>query len=458
MENTKKFTQSRAFPVGKSIFQRIFITSQFYNRNGLANHAAGGAYGFLLSAAPTLLLISIFLLILLRSSPYAIFDLITRELSFLEIIFNEDKVIENIINISASGIAGVFSVISIMWAGRIFALTLQRGLKVTFSGNKKRNPVKENLITLLIQFGVLIFILVLIISSQSAVYILDNLKYLPKTVIDFLSMLRSRIFPFAALGIISYAAYQIIPANPPRHFSALQGALVCVIPYSITSLVLHFIINKTRYNFLYGTLGDLIVLLVSVYFFFIFFYIGAQFAKVTDSLDVLLFSNLLKARNESTEKHKGFFNKLFINPTGSLLKYIRHYNTGDIIINRGDKGNEIFYLLDGKVEVSIRGFFKKSHSDNEPPSGSAKDSRKPAPVLDAGVFFGEMEHLLSGKRTASIRAISDSSVLALPPQLFEDVLNSDTGVDRALINNLTQRLKAANERILNPDSTAPGNF
>jgi len=434
MKKNKKKSKSRIFLLGKSLFQRILITIQFFDKNGLRNHAAGGAYGFLLAAAPTLLLVSILLLTAFRSSPHVISGLIRRDIPFLQIIFDEGWMTENIIRISRSGVAGIFSVISLIWAGRLFALSMLQGLKVIFTGNKTRNPVKENLLILLIQLVVLVFALGLIISSQTALYVYQNIKFLPKISTNIFAILRSRLFPFAALGLISYCAFRVIPANHPRRTSALQGTLLCVIPYGMTSLILQFIIDKTRYNFLYGTLGELIILLVSVYFFFVFFFTGAQFAKVTDTLEILLFSNLLKARKTSAENRMGLWQKLFIIPDGVLKKYLRCYKKGEIIFNKGDSSNDVYYLLDGTVEVIIH------DSPDSEQSGEATS------LLESGVFFGEMGHLLSEKRNATIKAKTAISALVLPPRLFDDALNYDTGIDRAVIDNLTQRLKAANER------------
>ena len=419
--------------MGKSLSQRIFITVQFFDKNGLRNHAAGGAYGFLLAAAPTLLLVSILLLTTFRSSPQAISGLIRRDIPFLEIIFDDNWMTENIIRISRSGVAGIFSVISLIWAGRLFALSMLQGLKVIFTGNKTRNPVKENLLIFFIQLVVLVFAIGLIVSSQTALYVYQSVKFLPNFFINIFVILRSRLFPLAALGLITYCAFRIIPANPPRRTSALWGTLLCVIPYGVVSLVLQFIINKTRYNFLYGTLGELIILLVSVYFFFVFFFVGAQFAKVTDTLEILLFSNLLKARKDSAENRRGLWQKLFVSPDGVMKKYLRRYKKDEIIFNKGDSGNDVYYLLDGTAEVLFHDSEKSAESSS---------------ILESGVFFGEMGHLLSEKRNATVKAKTGISALVLPPRFFDEVLNYDTGIDRAVIENLTQRLKAANERNL----------
>jgi len=423
----KKTLKDRLFNFFNPVFQRVFITIQFFDEKGMANHAAGGAYGFLLSAAPTLLLVVIFIVLAYRSTPYAVTGLIQQDFPFLKIILNEDWINDNISGISRSGIPGIISVASLILAGRVFALSLQRGLKVIFFGKKTRNPIKENVITFLIQLFVPVLALFLIASSQVMLFIFSYLKFFP----DFIfAIFKIHIFPFAALGIMTYCAYRTIPANPPCRLSALRGSLFCTILYSLTFFGLQFIINKTRYNFLYGTLGDLIILLISVYFFFIFFFMGAQYTKVTDSLDVLILSNFLKVQNGSIDKQKILWRKLFTNPDGKLSKYLRFFRKGDTIIRKGDHGNEIFYLLEGKAEV----FFHRT-----------KKAGGYHPVLESGAFFGEMEHLLSDKRTATVIAVTDITVLSLPPFLFDEVLDSDIDINHYVIDNLTKRLKDANE-------------
>ncbi|MCL2880148.1 MAG: YihY/virulence factor BrkB family protein [Treponema sp.] len=425
-----KLNKEKIFRFWKPVFQRMFITIQFFDKKGLANHAAGGAYGFLLSAAPTLLLAAVFLLLAFRSSPQAVSNLIQRDIPFLQIIFNEDWMTRNIIRISRFGIPAIISLLSLIWAGGVFARTVQQGLKVIFTGKKNRNPVQQNLISLLIQFVVLLFAIGLIISSQTALFILNSMNSVPEFINNIFAVLRLHFFPFAVLMFITYSAYRIIPANPPRRISALRGALFCIIPYGITSLLLQFIISKTRYNFLYGALSDVIILMVSVYFFFIFFFLGAQLTKVIDSIDMLLFSNLFSVRREKESTHNGFRKRLFYYPDGPLAKYLRHYTGGEIIIRKGDTGDDTFFLLEGKVRVLF-------HNPGE--------DEKSMPILGAGVFFGEMGHLLSMKRVATIRAITDISVLALPNELFDEALNNDIDIDRMVIKNLTLRLKAANE-------------
>jgi CRP-like cAMP-binding protein len=188
------------------------------------------------------------------------------------------------------------------------------------------------------------------------------------------------------------------------------------------------LLDQTRYNFLYGTLGRLVTLLVQVFFFFMFFFVCAQLASVLDSFDALLFIKLHQARMK--KKHLGLLDKLFFSAEGRLQKYFRSYSGGMTIFSREDAGKEVFYLLEGEVEI-----FMLSENSGENPV-----------VLNEGDFFGEMGYFLSENRSATTKARYDVSVLVLPPVLFDEMLKHDTAMGRTIIEHLSGRLKTMNEQ------------
>jgi membrane protein len=234
-----------------------------------------------------------------------------------------------------------------------------------------------------------------------------------------------------ALVILSFCAYRIVPVNAPSALAALQGTIFCVIPFWFSSLALQFFISQTRYNFLYGALGNLIILLVNVYLFFIFFFFGAQTAFVIDSFEALFFSKFRQARTGAKEKQDRLTKKFFSTANGKMEKYLRFYKEGETVFSRGDKDKEIYYLLSGEAEIFI---------------ASAGSTESLAGTLKEGSFFGEMEHLINEDRSAAIRAKTNISAIALPPELFEKILKYDPETGRALIEILSQRLKNADER------------
>jgi membrane protein len=439
----------------KSLVQRLFITLQLFLENGLANHAAAGAYDFLLSVAPMLLLIAFFILAVFKPSPRAIASLLGT-IPFLDIIFDEQWLTGKIFSVSMPGISGVISVLSIYWAGRILALSMQRGLKIIFPGTKSRNPVTDTLVTLTVEVVVLVFVLMLLFGSQTALHFYRAINFFPESSFMYLitSKFKDRIFPIIALGLGSLFIHLFVPVNSPRKVSAFWGALLCALAYGCLSMALEFILDQTKYNFLYGALGNLIILLVNVYFFFTFFFLGAQLAFVIDSFDALLFSKLRKARFKTDEngnievvQRPNMINRLFFNVDGKLNKYSYCYNKGDTIFLQGDTGDDIFYLLEGKVEIFIS---SSQDTEGEPCAAGAPMHHGPAAsagVLKPGSFFGEMGYLLSENRTGTAMAKTDVSALALPSSVFDQILEYDTDLDRTIIEYMSHRLKIRNEQL-----------
>ena len=435
----------------KSFLQRLFITVQLYFVNVLANHSAACAYGFLLSMAPILLLIAFILSFTFKASPAAINSLLAG-IPVLENLFNEEWLVSDFFTLSKPGISGIIFAVSIIWAGRILSLSMQRGLKIIFPGSRSRNPVTNTFITLAIEAVVLIIILTAIFSSRTAMWFYRTFDFLPDLSIFrfFTSKAGMRFSLIFMLGLISFLAYLFVPVNYPRKFSAVQGALLCAFAYSCVSLFLDFILDISRYNFLYGTLGGMVIILVNVFFFFNFFFLGAQFAFVTDSYDALFFTKLrqILVIPEKEKKLKKFSLKrissrllhtLYFPYNGKMTKYLRIFEKGSIIFTQGDTGDDIDYLLEGEVEV----IFSSLQDDGQ---DNCQDNNS-ADIIKEGSFFGEMGHLLSEERSATVRAKTNVTVFVLPPSLFDAVLTYDTNLDRNIIEHISRRLKNSNNKI-----------
>ena len=425
----------------KTFLQRLYISIQFIGKNSLANHAAACAYGFLLSIMPLLLIIFFLLFRAFNTSPLSVISML-ESIPFLETVINEQWLTDDFFAITIPGVSGVIFILSIFWAGRLLAVSLQRGLRTIFTGKKKHNPVTNNLITIAIEILALVFSLIIIFCSQTALYLFTTFDFFSKTLLpEFVtSKLGSAVFTSGIFGLVSYCAYRFVPANPPRRISALWGSVLCIFSYECTAAVLGILLRQSRYNFLYGALGNLIVLLINVYFLFLFFFIGSQFAFVTDTFDALHFIWTRKARIKPVANSRialfsrlsNAFNNLFFPIEGNLQKYYRFHKQGEIIFIQEDKENEIYYLLGGEVEVLIL---------------SSGNMYRHAATLGAGSFFGEMSYMLSEDRSATIRAKTDISALALPPLIFDDILRFDNSLDRTIIEHLSRRIKNVNNQI-----------
>jgi len=428
---------------GKILLQRLVITLQFFDENSLANHASACAYGFLLSAAPVLMMLSFILFSvshpLISGANYvrgeAVLAQIISNVPFLNGVLDEAWLVKELSAIAESGmrlrgIAGLISAIGIFWAGRIFILSLQRGLKVIFTGTQKRNPIYEMLIVFIVELAVLIGAILMIFFSAAARKIYEFFDLISNTTFfsNLQSFINIQVVSFLLLIFIFYFVCRFIIANGPSRISAFWGSLCFAFSYTVFSRILTMFLNQTKYNFLYGALGSLIFLLVNVFFFFMFFFSCAQLTKVLDSFDTFLFLRFRQAR--MNVGRPGFEHLLFSSEKGKLQKYSHTYPKNTVIFLKGDEGNDIFYLLEGEVNI----FVSDENSGEEPVT------------LQQGAFFGEMGHLLSENRTATAKAKTAVTALVLPPPLFDEMLKYDTSMDRAIMELMSQRLKTRNEQ------------
>ncbi|MBI4027019.1 MAG: cyclic nucleotide-binding domain-containing protein [Verrucomicrobia bacterium] len=76
--------------------------------------------------------------------------------------------------------------------------------------------------------------------------------------------------------------------------------------------------------------------------------------------------------------------------------YLRSYKTDDVIIQQGEANDNMIYILSQGM------------------LGVYKDDVRVAEIKQEGIFFGEMSVLLNTSRTATVKALMESSVLVVP--------------------------------------------
>ena len=112
-----------------------------------------------------------------------------------------------------------------------------------------------------------------------------------------------------------------------------------------------------------------------------------------------------------------------------------HFAEGEILCKEGDPADGVFRLIRGTVDV-LREF----------------DAN---PILlgtvGAGQFIGEMGVIENRRRSATVRAASEVEVEILTPTEFLDQIASSPRTARELIERLSQRLREADDRIVNDE-------
>ena len=115
--------------------------------------------------------------------------------------------------------------------------------------------------------------------------------------------------------------------------------------------------------------------------------------------------------------------------SGVLLdRFVRHFGGGERLFNEGEPGLEMFYVLEGAVDLS-------------------KAGKKLKTVL-AGDYFGEMSMLIQAPRSATAQiVVQDTRLVAISQDNFETILRENPAVVRSILKEMAQRLQYTNERL-----------
>jgi CRP/FNR family transcriptional regulator, cyclic AMP receptor protein len=109
----------------------------------------------------------------------------------------------------------------------------------------------------------------------------------------------------------------------------------------------------------------------------------------------------------------------------------RRFPKNKTIVEEGLPGDYMYVICEGRVQVS-----KLSDDGRE----------KILEFFEEGAFFGEMSLLDDAPRSASVRALTDTRILALSRSDFLAVMRRTPDVAMAVVQELTRRLRDTGEQ------------
>ena len=122
------------------------------------------------------------------------------------------------------------------------------------------------------------------------------------------------------------------------------------------------------------------------------------------------------------------------------------YKEGDVIIDEGEIGSEIFILTKGLVSVTQKLVLGKESFSLDKEKIVSKLSSENTP------FFGEIAIFGDKKRTASVQALTYCELLKLDEDGFYKIANDNIEVGfkilKSIVETVCERLSKANNDIL----------
>ncbi len=117
------------------------------------------------------------------------------------------------------------------------------------------------------------------------------------------------------------------------------------------------------------------------------------------------------------------------------------YKDGEVIIKQGEKGNCLYVIQEGLVEVIL-----------ETPEGNIKVAQ-----LGETEFFGEMGLFEEDVRSCTVRAAGEAKILTIDKRNFMKSIHRDSSLAYRLLEKMAHRLRDANKKIgiANPEGKDP---
>jgi membrane protein len=407
--------------------QRAVFSFERFGEHELANHAAAGAYAFLLSAMPALLLALGLASSFLRAKPGALAEAERAAASLLGAMPAKGAV-RAFFGRSLGAPAAVIGILSLLYSARLLIVTVQRGIRAVWATAGKGALIRDSLMGFAIELVALLAVVAMLAASEATRF----LSMVPGSGAGlFLSdatRFAARATPPAVLLAFVYLNYRLVPPERPGRAIAFAATLLCVLATLAFSSAIGLFMNKARYDLLYGIFGNLIVLLANVYFFFCLFFGVAELVYVHEHFDSLLFARFQRTLRSPAPSR--IERNLFREPRRLFDLYGRAFAAGERLFSAGEGGREAYFVHRGAIGIY---------------AASSEGGQRLA-TIGPGEIFGEMALIQGEARSATARSEIESLVLVIPPEIFELYLKTDGGASRRLAELLSERLRKANER------------
>jgi CRP-like cAMP-binding protein len=159
-----------------------------------------------------------------------------------------------------------------------------------------------------------------------------------------------------------------------------------------------------------------------------------QIADARSQVITAIISSLINQLEQTTQ-----IAEEYIPPAFMLDFNQRVYREGEIIIEEGTSGNDIFMLLESTHGLLV-----------------TRNDKEVGRITRPGEYFGEMSGLLGEKRTATVRSLGKSLVQRFPGEDLETTLMAYPRLAKRIIDILASRLLDTNRRIVElSDTTLP---
>jgi len=323
------------------------------------------------------------------------------------------------------GVLGWIGIITLIWFSSMIFGAIETAFNVIFRSRQPRSYLASKALAIaMIPMAWTVGITSMLITSIAALYASNPV--LAEMGVPYLPFLRGTLFrfiiPYAVTVLFFTIVFKIIPTvRIPLGLALAGSAIFSALMEMAKHLFTWYVANYTRYNIIYGSLETVVVLIFWIFFIALILLFCAELMSSYLRRDLIL---LEKAFLGPGHKKQATDERL-------LRKFGRFYGAGAYVFREGDHDHDMHYILSGRIRVEKQvGHIKKVLSE-----------------MEAGHYFGEMAPLIDAPRTASARAIEDSTLAVIDRRTFQNLLRESERVSLGMLREFSNRVRHTNEAL-----------
>jgi membrane protein len=392
-----------------------------YQTNGDTNQAAAIALYALLSIVPLFILTLLTIDNLFSSDPDIQQKLIEGIRPFIP-TFSGELLTQFWQVEKKKELLGGVGIISLIWFSSMIFGAIETALNIIFRSKSYRSYITSKLLAIgMIPLGWGIGIVSVGITYTAT--ILEKQPLLGQGSLFFFPLLHVALFryllPYLLTVLFFTFVYKAIPTEKVSLKSALIGSAIFSILMEIAKqFFTWYVANYTRYNLIFGSLEAVVILVIWVFYIALILLFCAELISSYLRRDMIIMEKAFPA------PEKG---RLRIDER-LLRKFSRFYNQDEYAYREGDVGENLFYILSGRVQIER----------------SAGKTRKIFHELGPGDFFGEMAALIQEPHTSSARCIEFSHIAVVNGITLRRLLRESDDVSIFMLKEFSTRIRTAN--------------
>jgi membrane protein len=267
-----KATKNLLMDMGKGIFD-----------NRIVHHAAAVSF-YTIFSVPPVLLISIFIASLVVDMHLASDSLF----NFIGQYLNEDLV--KVLKESASSarrsesglVASITGILLLLWASNAIFSALQTAFRDIFTfmedNLQKRQKIWDVLVSFIMVFVIGFIVLVAILIDLIFHFMIEE-QAEALLAAEWMNQMISFLLSYGINAGLFFVLYKLLGAREMKKRNLIIGALVSSFLFSVGKNVLLSYLTQSKWASLYGTAGNLVILLLWMYYNSIVVLFGAQVAE-----------------------------------------------------------------------------------------------------------------------------------------------------------------------------------